>query len=184
MTAGLIVRAARPDDAAAIAAIYAPYVRDTAITFELDAPGAEAMRGRIESVSRRYPYIVAERGGTVLGYAYADGYRSRAAYRWAVETTVYVDRGHPREGVGRALYRPLIERSAAAGFVTALGVIALPNAASVALHEAVGFVHVGTQAGVGYKFSRWHDVGFWQRDLGPRLTDQPEPALPPMTIRF
>ena len=173
----MIVRAVGPDDAEAIAAIYAPYVRDTAITFELNAPDAAAMRARIQSVSARYPYVVAERDGVVLGYAYADIYRTRAAYRWAVETTVYVDRDRPREGIGRALYGPLIDLSAAAGFVTALGVIALPNAASVALHEALGFVHVGTQAGVGYKFAGWHDVGFWQRDLAPRLTDQPEPQV-------
>ena len=178
MTADLVVRAVRPDDAAAIAAIYAPYVRDTAITFELDPPDAAAMRGRIERVACRFPWIVAERDGAVLGYAYADLYRTRAAYRWAVETTVYVARDHPREGIGRALYGSLIDRSAAAGFVTALGVIALPNAASVALHEATGFVHVGTQRGVGYKFSGWHDVGFWQRDLAPRLPDQPEPVPP------
>lgn len=175
---GLVVRAVRPDDAEAIAAIYAPYVHDTAITFELDAPDVAAMRARLISVSARFPWIVAERCGAVLGYAYADLYRTRAAYRWAVETTVYVDRGHAREGIGRALYGPLLDRSAAAGFVTALGVIALPNAASVALHEATGFVHVGTQGGVGYKFARWHDVGFWQRDLAPRLTNQPEPLAP------
>ena len=178
MTAGAIVRIVRPDDAAAIAAIYAPYVRDTAITFELDPPDAVAMRARIAAVAERFPWIVAEREGAVLGYAYADLYRTRAAYRWAVETTVYVDRGRPREGIGRPLYAPLLDRCAAAGFVTALGVIALPNAASVALHEATGFTHVGTQAGVGYKFAAWHDVGFWQRDLAPRHADQPE-ALPP-----
>ena len=174
----MIVRAVRPDDAAAIAAIYAPYVRDTAITFELDAPDAEAMRGRIEHVGARFPWIVAERDGVVLGYAYADLYRTRAAYRWAVETTVYVDRDRGRQGIGRALYGPLIDRCAAAGFVTALGVIALPNAASVGLHEAMGFVHVGTQAGVGYKFAAWHDVGFWQRDLALRRAEQPEPLAP------
>lgn len=178
MTDRLVVRAVRPDDAEAIAAIYAPYVRDTAITFELDAPDAAAMRGRIASVSARFPWIVAERGGAVLGYAYADRYRTRAAYRWATETTVYVDQRHPREGIGRALYGALLDRCAGAGFVTALGVIALPNPASVALHEAIGFVHVGTQRGVGYKFAGWHDVGLWQRDLAPRLADQREPLAP------
>lgn len=172
---GVRVRAASADDAAAIAAIYAPYVDETAITFELDAPDAAEMARRIEAILARFPYFVAEVDGRVLGYAYADLYRTRAAYRWAIETTVYVDRRHPRRGIGRALYEALLTASAEAGFVTALGVIALPNQGSVALHEAMGFVHAGTQVGVGYKHGRWHDVGFWQCDLARREAVPGEP---------
>lgn len=172
---GPVVRAVRPDDAAALAAIYAPYVRDSAITFELDAPDSDAMRGRIAAVTQRFPWLAAELDGVVRGYAYADLYRTRAAYRWAVETTVYVARDAFRCGIGRALYAPLLAECARRGFVTAIGVIALPNSGSVALHEAMGFVHAGTQAGVGYKLGRWHDVGFWQRDLMPRLDRPGEP---------
>jgi L-amino acid N-acyltransferase YncA len=172
----ILIRSVRADDAAAIAAIYAPYVHDSAITFELDAPDAAAMAGRIASVTQRFPWLVAEMDGMVRGYAYADLYRTRAAYRWAVETTVYVDRDFPRRGIGRALYGPLIAESMRAGFVTALGVIALPNEPSVALHEAIGFVHAGTQVGVGYKLGRWHDVGFWQRDLAAREDVPREPG--------
>ncbi len=172
------IRPVQPGDAESIARIYAPYVEESAITFELDAPGAGTMRERILAVTARFSWLVAELDGILCGYAYADLYRTRAAYRWAVETTVYVDRDMPRRGIGRALYAPLIEASTAAGFVTALGVIALPNDASVALHEAMGFVHAGTQTGVGYKFDRWHDIGFWQRDLAPRRTDQAEPMRP------
>ena len=172
----MLIRPVREEDGAAIAAIYAPYVRDTAITFELEAPDAATIRSRIACVTRLYPWLVAEVDGAVLGYAYADLYRTRAAYRWAVETTVYVDRDHGRRGIGRALYVPLIEECVRLGFVTAIGVVALPNAASVALHEALGFAHAGTQIGTGYKLGAWHDIGIWQRDLAPRTAAPPEPG--------
>ena len=99
----------------------------------------------------------------------------KPAYRWTVETTVYVDAAHPRRGIGRALYSELLDELTRRGFVTALGVIAMPNAPSVALHEALGFAYVGTQAGVGYKFGGWHDIGVWQRDLAPRIAAPAEP---------
>jgi L-amino acid N-acyltransferase YncA len=173
---GPTIRPVHPDDAAAIAAIYAPYVSESVISFELEAPGAETMRARIEKVCAGYPWIVATQDDRIVGYAYGGLYRERAAYRWTVETTVYVDRDHARRGIGRALYAPLLDDLARRGFVTALGVVALPNAASAGLHEALGFVHVGTQAGVGYKFGAWHDIGVWQRDLAPRLSMPPEPT--------
>lgn len=172
------IRPVRASDAAAIAAIYAPYVTDSVISFELEAPGAETIGARIESVSSAYPWIVAERDGQVVGYAYGGLYRERAAYRWTVETTVYVDAALPRQGIGRALYAKLLEELSRRGFVTALGVIALPNAPSVALHETLGFVHAGTQVGLGYKFGGWHDIGVWQRDLAPRLATPAEPLKP------
>jgi L-amino acid N-acyltransferase YncA len=170
------VRPVLPEDAAAIAGIYAPYVRETAVTFELDAPDPQEMVRRIAVICADHPYLVAEVAGVVRGYAYAGKYRPRAAFRWTVETTIYVDREHPGRGIGGTLYRQLIDACVEAGFVTAIGVIALPNRASVALHERLGFTAVGTQAGVGYKHGRWHDVGFWQRDLAPRSQEPPEPG--------
>jgi phosphinothricin acetyltransferase len=172
MAGALIVRDATPDDAAAIAAIYAPYVRDTVITFEIDAPDAAEMRNRIVETSTRFPWLVAEEGGTVCGYAYATSFRARAAYRWVVETTVYIADGFHRRGIGRALYAPLLDRLEQQGYQAAIGAIALPNAGSVALHEAMGFVHQGLYRQVGFKLDGWHDVGLWQRDFGKR------PALP------
>ena len=148
----------------AIAAIYAPYVRETPITFELEPPDAAEMAKRIAQIVPRFPYLVAEHEGGVAAYAYADLYRTRAAYRWVVETTVYVALSAQRRGIGRTLYEALLDRLTQAGYVAAVGVIALPNDASVALHEACGFVHVGTQAGIGFKHHRWHDVGFWQHE--------------------
>jgi phosphinothricin acetyltransferase len=166
------------DDAEAIAAIYAPYVRDTTISFEVDPPSAATMRERIAGVVARYPYLVAEQAGNVAGYAYAGPFRARAAYRWTVETTVYVDRALGRLGIGRTLCQALLDRLTALGFVSAIGIIALPNEGSVGLHEALGFAPVGTEKGVGYKFGAWHDVGVWQRDLAPRSDQPPEPGRP------
>jgi phosphinothricin acetyltransferase len=174
----LIVRDVAGGDAGAIAAIYAPYVRETAITFEIDPPGAAEMRARIEEVTAHFPWLVATDGAHVLGYAYATSFRARAAYRWIVETTVYVAQDQARRGIGRALYAPLLDRLRQQGFCAAIGAIALPNNASVAIHEAMGFVHQGTYRRVGYKLDRWHDVGLWQCDFGPR-PDRPEEPLPP-----
>jgi L-amino acid N-acyltransferase YncA len=165
----MIIRPVRLDDAGAIAAIYAPYVDGTAITFELPpAPDATEFRRRIAAITPQFPYLVAEVDGRLAGYAYADLYRTRPAYRWVVETTVYVAMDAQRRGIGRALYEPLLNQLTQQGHVAAVGVIALPNEGSVALHEALGFVHAGTQREIGYKLDKWHDVGFWQRELAPR----------------
>ena len=156
------LRAASVADAGAIHAIYAPYVRDTAISFEIDPPGVDEMAGRIERTLARYPYIVAEHEGRVLGYAYAGPLKDRAAYDAAVEATVYVDGAAQRLGLGRLLYDELLGLLRERGCHTAIGIIALPNEGSVALHERVGFRHVGTLREVGWKFDRWHDCGWWQ----------------------
>jgi L-amino acid N-acyltransferase YncA len=174
----LIVRGVAPADAGAIADIYAPYVRDTAITFEIDPPDAAEMRGRIVATMADFPWLVAEQDGRILGYAYATSFRARAAYRWIVETTVYVAQDHGRRGIGRALYAPLLKRLQEQGFCAAIGAIALPNDASVAIHEAIGFTYRGTYDRVGYKLDRWHDVGLWQCDFGERPLSPAEP-LPP-----
>lgn len=167
------VRLAQPDDAGAIAAVYAPYVTDGVVSFEAEPPGAAEMARRMEAGDDLYPWLAAELDGGVAGYAYASPFRTRAAYLWAVETTVYVAPDLHGRGVGRALYGELLERLEGQGFTQAVGVIALPNAASVALHERFGFRCIGVNERVGHKQGRWIDVGVWQRALA-------EPADPPV----
>ena len=123
------------------------------------------MAERVETTLRSYPYLVAENGGRVVGFAYASQHRARAAYRRSVDVTVYVAEHARGAGVGRALYGDLLPMLAERGFHAAFGGIALPNPGSVALHEAMGFEHVGVYREVGFKFGRWHDVGWWQRLL-------------------
>jgi L-amino acid N-acyltransferase YncA len=161
-------------DAEAIAAIYAPFVTDTAVSFEDEPPTADQMARRIEQLTRTHPWLVAEDGGEILGYAYACPHRERAAYRWATEVTVYVDPRHHRRGAGRTLYEALLAALAEWGYRTALAVIALPNDASVGLHEACGFKPVGVLKRIGFKFDRWWDVGWWQLDLADDVPDEPD----------
>ena len=167
-------------DGAACAAIYAPSVTDTAASFELEPPDAAEMAARIAAIGAHRPWLVAELGGRVTGYAYASAHRERAAYRWSVEVTVYVEAGHHRQGIGRALYEPLLQLLAAQGFRTALAGITLPNPASVALHEALGFTPIGVYREIGFKAGTWRDVGWWQKQLPGADTGTPpsEPGPP------
>ena len=149
------------------------------VSFETEAPEARAMRGRIAGSDGLYPWIVATSGeetGGVLGYAYATRFREREAYRWVVETTVYVADVAQRGGVGRLLYEALVDTLRAQGFTQAVGIIALPNDGSIRLHEAVGFRRAGVFREVGYKHGRWIDVGYWQCELA-------EPGVPPAEPR-
>lgn len=177
-----LIRLATEADAEAVAEIYAPVVRDTAISFEMLPPDAAAFRERIKDVLRLAPWLVREDDGRITGYAYASIFRARPAYRFTVETTVYVREGQRGRGVGRSLYDDLLPRLVRQGFRRAIGGITLPNAASVALHEALGFTPVGVFRAVGFKFGRWHDVGFWERELGP-LVDAPPETLPVDAVR-
>ncbi|MDZ3830920.1 MAG: arsinothricin resistance N-acetyltransferase ArsN1 family B [Sphingopyxis sp.] len=152
-------------DAEAIQAIYAPFVRDTAVSFEEIPPSVGEIASRIDETARDYPYFVAEEAGALLGYAYAGPHRSRAAYRHSVDVTVYVGGNAQRRGVGRALYQCLLPAAADRGYHAAFAGIALPNDASVALHEAFGFTAIGVYREVGRKLGAWHDVGWWQRRL-------------------
>jgi phosphinothricin acetyltransferase len=169
------LRAATPDDAASLADLYAPYVTGSAVSFEVDPPDAAEMRRRIGSGGDLYPWLVAEADGAVLGYAYASAFRPRAAYRFAVETTVYAGRQAQGRGVGTRLYEALLAILTAQDFTQAIGAITLPNRASVALHEKLGFRHSGTYTQVGWKLGRWHDVGLWQRPLGASEQAPAEP---------
>lgn len=160
-----MIRPATPDDATALASIYNPYITDTVITFEEEPVSPEEMAGRIRKVSKAYPWIVWEEEGQVLGYAYASSWRTRHAYRFAVETTVYVDLAHQRKGIGEKLYRELVVAMREHGFHSALGCLALPNEPSVGLHEKLGFIKVAHMKEAGWKFNRWVDVGFWEMML-------------------
>ncbi|WP_248799202.1 arsinothricin resistance N-acetyltransferase ArsN1 family B [Pseudomonas sp. MWU13-2105] len=170
------IRVATPSDAAAIQAIYAPIVELTAISFELEPPTVAQMAQRIESTLPTYPYLVAERDGQVLGYAYASQHRAREAYRWSVDVTVYIAPTAHRTGIGRTLYEHLLPILASQGFHAAYAGIALPNVGSVGLHEALGFEHIGTYAQVGFKQDKWHDVGYWRRSLSSATP--PAPIIP------
>jgi phosphinothricin acetyltransferase len=169
-------RRATADDAAAIASIYAPYVRATVVSFETEAPDPAEMRRRIEALGDLYPWLVAcGDEGEVLGYAYACAFRARPAYRFTVETTVYVADGAHRRGIGSLLYRPLLALLEAQGFTQAIGAITIPNEASVRLHEALGFARAGTYEKVGFKLGEWRSVGLWQRPLAAMAARPEEP---------
>lgn len=173
----MVIRHADPArDGAACAAVYAPYVLDTPISFEEEPPNAAELARRIELTSARYPWLVAEEDGTMGGYAYATEHRSRAAYRWAAEVTVYIAPQHQRRGLGRALYRALLDLLVRQGVQVAVAGITLPNDASVGLHEACGFKPVGVYERIGWKAGRWWDVGWWELELIER-GDRPPPEL-------
>lgn len=159
------VRAATTADAEGVAAIYRPFVAEDATSFELAAPDACAMADRIERTIRTHPWIVATEDDAVVGYAYATPFRAREAYRWCVETSVYVDRTRTGQGHGRRLMTVLISLLDDLGFHEAVAGVTLPNAASVRLHESLGFAEVGVFPRSGWKFGRWHDVGFWSRSV-------------------
>lgn len=160
------IRDAVPGDVDAIASIYNAYVRDSAATFEIEPVAMPAMQARIADVQARgLPWLVVERDGEPLGYAYATPWKARGAYARSVETSTYLAVDATRRGLGRPLYAQLIERLHAAGLHALIGGITLPNPASVALHEALGFVHGGSFREVGFKQGRWIDVGYWQRLL-------------------
>ena len=167
-------------DAAACAAIYAPSVTHGVASLEEVAPDAAEFGRRIAEITARYPWLVAERDGAVAGYAYAGPHRARAAYRWSVDVTVYVSGAHHRHGVGRQLYGRLFELLVRQGFHEAGAGITLPNAASVGLHESLGFRPVGVYRNIAFKFGSWHDVGWWQKTLRPPAPDRPpaEPVAP------
>jgi L-amino acid N-acyltransferase YncA len=183
------IRDALPDrDAAACAAIYAPAVQGSAISFEETPPGAAEMAARMRAYGATHPWLVAERGGEpvsgaeageVVGYAYACPYMERAAYRWSASVSVYVAAEERGRGRGRALYLELFERLRRQGLRTACAGITLPNEASVGLHESLGFRPVGVYREIGFKQGAWRDVGWWQLQLAAAAAGPPPEPLPP-----
>ncbi|HEL1768438.1 TPA: N-acetyltransferase [Streptococcus suis] len=159
------IRSARTEDAADLVAIYAPYVEKTAITFETEVPTVEAFASRIEKTLEKFPYLVAEEEGRVVGYAYASTYYARAAYDWTVELSVYIKQEVRGKGIGTLLYNALEKELTARGFKNFLACIALPNPASLALHKKRGYEQVAHFKNVGYKFDTWHDIVWLQKSL-------------------
>jgi L-amino acid N-acyltransferase YncA len=159
------IRSIEIRDAQAVHDIYAPFVSDSAISFEIDPPDVPMIEQRIRNVRDQYPWLVLEAGGKVLGYAYASRHRERLAYQWCVEVSVYVHPAAHRCGVGRALYVALFEILRRQGYVNAYAGITLPNPSSVGLHESLGFQLVGVFTRIGYKFGQWHDVAWLQLRL-------------------
>lgn len=172
----MLIRPATPADAAGIHAIYAPIVEHTAISFELQPPGVDELARRIVTTLATLPWLVAAAAdGTVAGYVYASRWRERAAYQWSVEVTAYVHEDHRGQGLARRLYGCLFAVLAGLGYRQALAGITLPNDASVALHEALGFVPVARFPEVGCKHGAWRDVGYWQRELQPASAEPQAP---------
>ena len=163
-------------DAAAVRDIYLPFVSDSATSFEVVPPTVSEMEERIEGLLTQYPWLVFEADGRILGYAYATSHRTRRAYQWCVEVSVYVHTSARQCGVGRALYTALFEILRRQGYVNAYAGITLPNAASVGLHESLGFTAIGVFERVGFKLGNWHDV-LW---LQLRLSDDPTPIPEPL----
>jgi L-amino acid N-acyltransferase YncA len=157
-----MIRACAIADAAEIAAIYNHYVRETVVTFEETPVSAGEMARRIADVGARFPWLAWDDNGAVVAYAYATAWKTRSAYRFSVETTIYVAANHHGRGIGSKLYGALLAELEARGFHTAVGGIALPNPSSIALHEKLGFRKIAQFAEVGRKFDRWVDVGYWQ----------------------
>ena len=157
-----MIRVCTSADAAAIAEIYNHYVRETVITFEETPVSAAEMAQRIAQVGERFPWLVWEESGAVVAYAYATEWKPRASYRFSVESTVYVEAEHQGRGFGSKVYYALLEELGRRDLHSIVGGIALPNPASVALHEKLGFEKIAHFAEVGWKFDRWVDVGYWQ----------------------
>lgn len=172
----ITLRFAVPQDAAALVEIYRPYVETTSISFETETPAPEEFARRISAYSARYPYLVAEENGTILGYAYAHAFHERAAYDWTVETSIYVAETARGRHVGTALYRALLELLTLQGVKNACAVIAFPNIPSTAFHQAMGFEAGGILPDFGYKLGDWHSVAYLWKVLRD-TQDEPAPLI-------
>jgi L-amino acid N-acyltransferase YncA len=172
---GATVRDASEDDATACAAIYAPYVRETAVSFEGEPPSPSQMAERIAAAMSAHAWVALEDDDRLVGYAYGGPHQKRVAYRFSCEVSIYVERGRRRTGSGRALYEALFKRLAARGYRMAVAGMTLPNEASVGLHRAMGFEPVGVYRRIGWKFGAWHDVAWMQRALGVEQDPPHEP---------
>jgi phosphinothricin acetyltransferase len=172
-----VIRLATPHDAAQVQAVYAAYF-DTPITFEVEPPPVEEMAQRITKILAKFPWLVCEHDGEILGYAYGATHKERAAYRWCVDVGVYIRQHRRRRGIGRALYTSLLDMLRLQRLVNAYAGVTLPNPGSVGLHESMGFEPVGVYQQIGFKCGAWHDVAWFQRPLQPR----PSPPAEPLTL--
>ncbi len=172
------IRLARPDDASTMVDIYAPFIRDNAVSFELEVPTVAEFADRVSATFKTLPWLVCEAEGTVVGYAYGSKHRDRAAYQWSVDVSLYITEDYRRRGVGRALYTSLFACLQLQGYFNAYAGITLSNPASVGMHEAMGFTHIGTFQDVGHKFGTWHSVGWWELSLQERTSPAALISLP------
>ena len=177
----IFIRTANADDAETLLNIYAPYVTGTAITFEYEVPSADEFKRRITATLEKYPYIVAEQNGQVVGYAYAGGFKGRAAYDWAVETSIYVSMDRKRHGIGRRLYEELEVRLKKQNILNLYACIAYPETEdayltrdSVAFHHELGYELIGQFHRCGYKFGRWYDMVWMEKFIGEHTVPAPE----------
>lgn len=175
---------AAPEDAEALLEIYRPYVEKTAVTFEYEVPSAEEFRSRIADVLKKFPYLAAERDGQILGYAYVHPFKERAAYDWAVETSIYVRMGEHGKGIGRRLYKKLEELLARQHITNLNACITYPNPDSIAFHTALGYQKVAHFTKCGYKFGTWYDMIWMEKMLCETHPDRPEPVIPIGQLRF
>lgn len=173
---GINIRMAKPEDAAAVLAIYAPYIENTSFTFETETPSVENFAQRISQYLQQWPWLICECDGVVAGYAYATRHRERKAYQWCTESSVYIHDDFHRKGIAAALYKALFEILKKQGFHNVYAVINLPNDPSVALHESLGFQWFATYEKVGYKLGRWKNVGWWRLVINEFIQEPPDPV--------
>ena len=159
------IKFATPDDAEAILNIYAPYITDTCVSFEIEVPTIQEFAERINKISKVYPYLICEIDGDIVGYAYASRHRERAAYLYSADVSIYINSEYHRQGVGKALYTKLFELLREREIYTAFAAITLPNEGSVGLHKAFGFKEIGIYHNVGYKFGQWLDLLWLEKPL-------------------
>jgi phosphinothricin acetyltransferase len=160
--------------------IYRPFVEGSAVSFEISMPSADELAERFEKIASKFPFLVLTENNNVLGYAYASAHRERAAYRWCVETTIYMAASARGKGLGKMLYSALLNKLTERNFTLAYGLITLPNAASIKIHESCGFSNMALHKNAGYKLGQWHDVLWMEKTLAPFLTLQPEPIFKPV----
>lgn len=184
----ITIRMANPADAQALLNIYAPYVINTAITFEYDVPSVEEFASRIAHTLEKYPYLIAEEGGNILGYAYASPFHDRPAYDWAVETSIYVDQNIKHRGIGRKLHDALESTLREQGILNMNACIAYPpeedehlDKNSVEFHAHMGYRFVGEFYKCGYKFNRWYNMVWMEKLIGEHLSDQKPPKFNRLT---
>jgi len=171
------LRLATPDDAAGILAIYAPYITNTSLTFEMEVPALEAFAERIRSYLVNWPWLVCEKEGRIAGYAYATRYRERTAYQWCTESSIYIHEEFQHSGIGKSLYGALFHILQKQGFRNVYAVINLPNEKSVTFHEMLGFTYFAMYEQVGYKLGKWKNVGWWRLVIN-EFGDEPAPPIP------
>lgn len=172
------IRPIHINDAAAVLSIYAPYVAETAISFESSVPTIPEIEERIETYTQKYPWLAAEEDGRIVGYAYASKHRDRDAYQWCVESSVYIERHYHGRGIAYALYTELFDRLTRMGFVNVYAGITQPNERSNKLHLKMGFEPVGVYKNIGYKLGQWHDVLWLVKTINEHVPHPQKPLLP------